>query len=251
MIADAALTDFTRDFVKVPRAVLRLLRRDSLALQLYLVLLDRARYAAGALVHEGHVLKLEAGECVMGRDEIATELDASVSAIRTAKSRLQTLRLIATKTTNRGTIVTLLGYGESRERNDADSPADSPADQPANSPAHRQQGSRQTATNRDERRGDVETSLPVSLSGKLSPPMPVGLKPPAGGRAEAEAQKRIAAGEITIADAIACWEYCDASGKRSDAQMLRAIRSQRPSRTTIANRVEPAAGDAAYMEAPF
>ena len=119
--------DYSRDFVKVPRKIVQVLARDAIALQVYMQLLARARWVEGAEVGLRGLTNLQAGEAVVGRAELAASCFASEGTVRGALIRLQNSRIIAIRSTSRGTIVSLLGYGGIDATSTAGSPAGSPA----------------------------------------------------------------------------------------------------------------------------
>lgn len=86
-----------------------------------------------------------------------------------------------------------------------------------------------------------------------APPAPVGWRPRAGGQAEEEARRRVAAGEIADADVTACWEYLAQHGigsdpvQKQDARALGAIKRQRPAHARTVE-LDDASRD--YTEAP-
>jgi hypothetical protein len=95
---------------------------------------------------------------------------------------------------------------------------------------------------REESGADSDHSL--SLVSNDTSPDPDGFKPPVGGKAEREAERRIAAGEIDEIDRDLCWDYCEETGRTGDAAMLRAIASQRPRAKTKAKPKKPSKEDA-------
>jgi hypothetical protein len=143
--------DFTRAFLRLPRAVLRELWPDETDLRVYLELLDRAAFQAGPRMVAGRVVTLAVGQCVAGRAELAARCGTSEQTIRTSLNHLQTLRLITIESTSRGSVVTVCGYAESSSTARSDQPADPPADQPASSPAINQQPTSPPTTNEDLR----------------------------------------------------------------------------------------------------
>jgi hypothetical protein len=255
-MTDDTVTDYSRDFVKLPRAVLRLLLPNTNALGVYLVTLDRARYVAGPSLFAGGLI-LEIGECVIGREELAIAIGITPAQVRTALAMLERLQILAIKTTKRGTIVKLVGYGENDDEATTESPTESPTDsQPiANrSPTDRQP----VATNKKLRRLEDKTSKKSKkkkLAGGVVSLSPDGWKPPAGGKADKIAEARKAAGEISQRDVELCWEAAVVAGvhkkKAADAIAASWITNQRPegSPSKSNGRVEPDT-DAAYGGAP-
>jgi hypothetical protein len=227
--------DYSRDFVKLPRDVGKLLARDHAMLAVYIVCLIRARYVDGADLQPGRgIVTLRPGELVLGRDEMGAATGLTANQVRGALSRLQTVGLIATQGTNRGTLVSLLGYGDSEDSSLVDSPARAPANHQRTTsgpPADHQR----LTTNQKLRRREDETAQKQKAELHASP-APAGWKPPAGGKAEAEASRRIAAGELSPRDRDACWEYLEGQGiasdppAKQDARAAGAIRKQRPTR---------------------
>lgn len=183
--SELPVPDFTRSYIRVPRAVLRALRGTTLIV--YLELLDRAAFQAGPRRIGGHVVTLEIGQCVVGRNELAASCLASESTIRTSLNRLQTLQLIAIQSTSRGSVITVRGLLESKLGNPAESPAESPADQPAGSPALRQPIASGSTTNgdlrsenRDPRQGVGEPArAPARSQGPQPAPPPAPAPDPA------------------------------------------------------------------------
>jgi hypothetical protein len=195
--------DFARDFVKLPRAVARQLMRDKTMLAVYVECLCRARYAGGADIQPGRgVIALAPGQLVVGRGELAASTATSENATRGALERLKSTGLITIQATNRGTIVSVVGYGGTAEDGRAEPPAGAPTNhqQTTNQPPADHQ---QTTTNKKQkqRRREEETS-PASAA---APPAPGGWSPPAGGRAHQIAEERVARGDLARADVAACW----------------------------------------------
>jgi hypothetical protein len=123
------LLDYARNYVKVPREAIEQLAGDPLTLAVFALIISRARWTGGAVLRGGHgVIELEPGQAVIGRDELAKLCNTTVSRIRTALLHLKKLGYVAIKTANRGTIVTVLGYGGIAEATGAKSPADAPDD---------------------------------------------------------------------------------------------------------------------------
>jgi len=105
--------DFTRGFVKLPRSVLRELLTQPLLLAVYLAVLDRAAYHAGPRLLRGHgVQHLDIGEAVIGRAELAKLCGSTSQSVRTSLAHLKKLGFLTSKSTNLGTRITIVGYGE-------------------------------------------------------------------------------------------------------------------------------------------
>lgn len=110
----------------------------------------------------------------------------------------------------------------------------------------------------DQRPGPVPVPGPGELVASCaadSPPAPAGWKPPAGGRADAAATKRVAAGEITERDVELCWAACARANvpqkPNADAIAAKWIAKQRPEQRSAGDRVEPTSEPDAYEEAPW
>lgn len=128
MSGELGAPDFMRAFIKVPRPVLRELLSDPLKLAVYLVVVDRAAYNAGPRLLRGHgVQHLDVGEAVIGRAEIAALCATSERSVRTAINDLRKLGFVTTKSTNLGTRIRVVGYGQIGEVADPKRPADRPA----------------------------------------------------------------------------------------------------------------------------
>jgi hypothetical protein len=147
----APAPDFTRNYIRVPRAVRRALRADGTTLLVYLELLDRAAFQAGPRMIAGRVVTLDIGQCVVGRSELAASCLTSEQTIRTSLNHLQTLQLITIQSTSRGSVITVRGLLESTLAHRADQPAGQPADQPAGSPDLNQDSISRSTTNVDLR----------------------------------------------------------------------------------------------------
>jgi len=91
---------------------------------------------------------------------------------------------------------------------------------------------------------------------ELAPPSPDGWWPPAGGKAEAEARKRVAAGELAVTDVHACYEACERAGVNAaaDAVIASWVRRQRPANGSGAQRsngrMPLTKNEADYLEKP-
>ena len=93
------------------------------ALNLYIHLLFRARYKPSWADLNGEVLRLEVGQAVYGREEMARLLGSTVGKVRSNQQWLKKTGLITLKTTNRGTIVTVCNYATSMRRSNSERPA--------------------------------------------------------------------------------------------------------------------------------
>lgn len=80
------------------------------AFYLYSYLLLKATHKAKSVVVSGAVFNLDAGQVVVGRNKLADETGLSVRNIRTALELLKKLSLIAIKTTNKCTIVSIVNW---------------------------------------------------------------------------------------------------------------------------------------------
>jgi hypothetical protein len=148
--------DYSVNFLKVPRELVKMLARHPELMSLCLVLLERARWKAGPFVGDRGVLQLGVGQCVAGRDELAVATGLTPSKVRTGLKRLEALQILAIKTTTLGTIVTFPNYGESGDTRDSKSPARSPVvDQTFARPSPNLRHA--IATNEDGRLQDVNT----------------------------------------------------------------------------------------------
>lgn len=119
--------------------------------------------------------------------------------------------------------------------------------EPGDGPYSHDQG-----TSPDHLHGDHQEKRELAVAGAAcsSASSPGGWKPPAGGKAEREAQRRIAAGEITIRDADLCWRALELQGvhrkRGADAIAATWIAAQRPEQNEINGH-----SDADYQEAPW
>lgn len=138
--------DFERDFVKVPRGILRSLARDAVGLQVYMLCLVRARWVAGPEVGPHGLIPLQPGEATVGRAELAAITSTNEASIRGALGRLQALGLLTIKTTKRGTIVKLCGYGETSTTTKLESPTEHQVSSPTEHQTERQQDANRTPT---------------------------------------------------------------------------------------------------------
>lgn len=80
------------------------------AFYLYTYFLLKATHKAKSFVVGGAVFDLEPGEIIIGRNKLSEETGLSVRQIRTALELLKKLSLIATKTTNKCTIVSIANW---------------------------------------------------------------------------------------------------------------------------------------------
>jgi hypothetical protein len=153
--------DYSKNYARIPAAIIDKIQHEPLTLAVYNVLVRRVRWDRDRVLLNGRVIELEAGQCVVGRDELAAKLHTTPQRVRSAFVRLSNLEIATSRTTNAGTIVTLCGYAESLARQ----PADQPAVPPAVPPAGIQRGS----TNKilDPRSQDPERE-PHTLSGFAS-----------------------------------------------------------------------------------
>ena len=94
-------------FFKVPHELYRALSRDSNTFRVYCEIASRARWSAGACLGSHGIVELAIGQCVLGRAEIAAELDLTERAVRTALDRLSKLRVVTIESTKRGTVATI------------------------------------------------------------------------------------------------------------------------------------------------
>lgn len=80
------------------------------AFYLYSYLLLKATHKSKSVVVSGAVFSLEAGQVVVGRNKLADDTGLSVRQIRTALELLKKLSLIATKATNKCTVVSIVNW---------------------------------------------------------------------------------------------------------------------------------------------
>jgi hypothetical protein len=113
-------TTFEREidqmYVWVPRVAIGTLIRHPTTLAVYLKLLSRARWESHSAFFR-HIVDLQPGQALFGREDLAAECGTSTSKIRTAIRQLKALGYITVETTTAGTIATLVGYC-SAERNE-------------------------------------------------------------------------------------------------------------------------------------
>lgn len=121
--------DYGGDFVKVPREAIDTLLRDPCVLQVYLECLRRARWGQSPH-YDRRYRELHIGQLFVGRDELAQRCRSTVQQVRRALRVLADLRYIAKETTNRGHVITMLGYGEKRTESLTRSPAEQPSSNP-------------------------------------------------------------------------------------------------------------------------
>lgn len=114
--------DFRRNFLAMPRDVLRELVSRPVDLAVYAVLCDRAAWFAGPREIKGRMIDLDIGQCVCGRPDLAAATGASDRAIRTALNRLQNDQRIKLEPSKQGTKVTICGLKESRLPREIDRP---------------------------------------------------------------------------------------------------------------------------------
>jgi hypothetical protein len=118
------VTLYATGFLMIARGALEAIGPDPVAVAVYLELNRRARWEAPVKRNTARgVVELDIGQCFLGRDELAEAVGASIRECRTALARLSKCALIAQQTTNRGTVVTLLGFKESRGPQDGERPA--------------------------------------------------------------------------------------------------------------------------------
>ena len=85
-------------------------RLRAVARTFWLECLFRANRQDGSIVTDREVFEIKRGQLVMGLHEMAEEIGCSVKNIRTVINILKKLLEVASKTTNRGTVLTLLNY---------------------------------------------------------------------------------------------------------------------------------------------
>ena len=102
-------------FFKIPHDVHRALRRDPNAYLVYCELASRARWTAGTCLGSHGVVELAAGQCVIGRSDLATALGLSEQTIRTSLNRLARLGAVTIESTKRGSIATLVDYSQNAD----------------------------------------------------------------------------------------------------------------------------------------
>lgn len=189
-------------FVALPRLAADLVA-EPMALAVMVIILRRARHEAGPVMTDRGALDLQLGQCVVGRDELARLLKTTPAKVRTALARLVTCQIIATETTSRGTVVSLVNPARYVGRAEVESPADSPTSRQqtaSKSPAGRQQIATKDHLPRDSEDQETARPDPVAEAGDALP-----LKPKTNG-IEVKAQ----------ALAIAAAEAFTGIGRRTD-----------------------------------
>lgn len=100
-----------RGYIKLWRKVLDSgLLQNGPAWQLFSYLLITAAYRPCRKIVDGVVAELEPGQAVFGRARVAAELNLSEKNVRTALELLKKLEMVATRTTNRFTIITVINW---------------------------------------------------------------------------------------------------------------------------------------------
>ncbi|HEX3759539.1 MAG TPA: hypothetical protein VHW23_12570 [Kofleriaceae bacterium] len=180
--------DFSRNYIRLPRAELRELWAHPTALLVYIELLDRAAFQPGPRMIDGRVVDLAIGQCVAGRGKLAERCSTSEQTIRTSLNHLQTLQLITIASTSRGSVITICGYAESLARSRGDQPAEQPADQPAGHQPTNQQSTSHPTSNGDLRsetlRSENRDLPPARAIPRSTEPEPAPVLPASIARAE-------------------------------------------------------------------
>lgn len=125
-------------FYKVPHELHRALIRDADSFRVCLELRSRARWTPGPYLGSHGIIELAAGQCVIGRAELAAVLGLTEATIRTCLNRLARLGAITIESTKLGSIITI--------RDGEDSDEVSPANQPS-APGQINQAPRVESTN--------------------------------------------------------------------------------------------------------
>jgi hypothetical protein len=110
---------FDRDFIKIPRGLIALLRDDPKALMTFVALLERAAWKGSTVMTKHGPLALRRGQAICGRLELAQLCGLGETATRRALKVLQTIQAISLETSYHGTIVTIIGYDVSEDRDPA------------------------------------------------------------------------------------------------------------------------------------
>lgn len=170
--------DFDRDFIKIPRRLVKLLRDDPQSFTTYAALLVRAAWQPTTVATKHGPVALKRGQAVFGRTELAQLCAASERAIRRSISVLQTIQAIALDPTNHGTVVTILGYDVSAEETAGRDPAVDPARRAGSRPESGQQPAPKAATILDLRSEKVDRTAEHARVRDPSTPAPIPVKAP-------------------------------------------------------------------------
>ncbi len=111
---------------------------DSNTFRLFIHLLLKANHKAG----RWQGIEIQPGQVIIGRKKLAVELKLTERQIRTSLTKLKMTNEIATKTTNKFTIVTICKWAQYQTSEEAKRPTERPATKPT--------GDQQTTTNNNE-----------------------------------------------------------------------------------------------------
>ena len=107
-------------------------------------ILMRTSRNGNVVIMHGQQLKLNPGQCVIGRKQAARDCYTTEQRVRTMINHLKSMENITTESTNRCTVVTVCNW----EGYQSGQPIKQPAEQPANQPtANQQTTNRQPAAN--------------------------------------------------------------------------------------------------------
>lgn len=114
----------TEGFVRVSHAALDALLGDMPAMCVYVELCRLAQYGGPVTrtTNRG-VVRLEVGQCYVGRDSLGQRLKCTAKVARGALSRLEKVGVISCKGSNKGTVVTVLFLAEKLEQPTSKGPA--------------------------------------------------------------------------------------------------------------------------------
>ncbi|MDQ3295824.1 MAG: hypothetical protein M3619_04520 [Myxococcota bacterium] len=167
------LLDYAKNFIKLPRPAVDMLCGAPITLTVLVLIISRARWTPGSVLRGDHgVVDLDVGQAMIGRDEIAKLCNTSASKARTAILRLRQLGYIATRSTSKGMIVTVLGYGGNADESDNESPTESPGNRhqdrqaianesPTESPLTRREEGKKSKREQGKGAADAARALPV------------------------------------------------------------------------------------------
>jgi hypothetical protein len=148
------------------RSIYLTLRDDVNTLRVWLEIEARAAYQAGwRKDRRGRPIWLDVGQSIVGRPDLMLVLGLSEENVKTALKRLIQLGIITKRGTNRGSIVTLVGYKESR----TETPAQPPTAQPAQPPTSHQRATNEPPlTKKGKKEQDLQEEPSPENSGSVS-----------------------------------------------------------------------------------
>lgn len=195
--------DFRAGWVALPRALRNHpVMRKGAALALFIYILTRVRYKAGLVDLANGSVTLQAGQCAYGQREVADAIGLGRQALRGAEAYLERHRLIARKTTQAGTVITVRDFERYRPTPVDEQPAGDPPPtrgRPTSNPDSAQQQPLSRREDGEEREDGIHAKTGEH------PPIP-----PRGNEAGARSQKRTrrakrppaTAGELAAVDAV-------------------------------------------------